>query len=190
MTQQISLQQLVAFLRRADRAALILGVVAVVVAYYGYTQYRESGEARDELSSIDSRFLVVDDDLEYLRDNDETPFLRERLEEARSKPELQGLPSKEEAGEFTSAIVSYAAALELPLNTFERSENSVLIGETEYPSIHHSMETQGNTRALNGLLQLVSAFPTAKVLELAINRVEGSETLWAMDMEFDVFYRE
>ena len=190
MNQKITLQQLVTLLRRTDRLVLILGLVAALAAYYGYTQYREAGEARDELSSIDNRFLVVDDDLQYMRDNDETPFLQQRLEEERAKPEIQGLPSKDEAGEFSSAIVSYAASLELPLSTFERSERSVLIGETEYPAIHHSMEAQGNTAALNGLLQLVSEFPTAKVLELAITRIEGSQAQWAMEMELDVFYRE
>lgn len=190
MNQRITIQQLVNLLRRADRLVLILGFAAVVAAYYGFTQYQGAGEARDKLSSIESRFQVVEDDLAYLRDNDETPFLQQNLEVERSKPEPQGLPSKEEAGEFGSAIVNYAAALELPLSTFERSEKSVLIGETEFPSIHHSMEAQGTTVALIGLLQLVSEFSTAKVLELAINRVEGSQTQWTMGMELDVFYRE
>ena len=190
MNQRITLQQLVTLLRRADRVALILGLVAVVAAYYGFTQYREVGEARDKLSSIESRVQVVEDDLAYLRDSDEAAFLQQNLEEERSKPEPQGLPPKVEAQEFSSAIVSYAAALELPLSTFERSEVSVLISEVEYPSIRHSMEAQGHSVALIGLLQLVSEFPTAKVLELEINRVEGSQTLWTLEMVLDVFYRE
>ena len=189
MNQRITLQQLVALLRRADRLALILGLLAVVAAYYGFSQYREAGEARDKLASIESRFQVVEDDLVYLRDNDETPFLQQNLEVERSKPEPQSLPSKDEAAKFSSAIVSYAADLELPLSTFERSEMSMLIGETEFPSIHHSMETQGNTVALIGMLQLVSEFPTAKVLDLVINRFEDSQTEWTMGLELDVFYR-
>ena len=190
MNQRITPRLLITWLRRADRLALILGLIAVLAAYYGYSQYREVGKAREKLASIESRFQVVEDDLAYFRDNDETPFLHQSLEEERSKPEPQSLPTKDEAGEFSSAMVSYAAALELPLSTFERSEKSVLIGETGFPSIHHTMEAQGNTIALIGLLQLVSEFPTAKVLELEIDRVEGSQTQWTMGMELDVFYRE
>ena len=188
MNQRITLQQLVTLLRQGDRVARILGLAAVVVAYYGFTQYQEVGEARDRLSSIESRVQVVEDDLVYLRDSDEATFLRQNLEVERSKPEPQSLPSKEEAGEFSSDMISYAGDQELTLGTFERSDESVLIGETEFPSIHHSMEAQGNAVALIGLLQLVSEFPTAKVLDLAINRVEGSQTEWTMGFELDVFY--
>jgi len=189
LNRQITLQQLVTLVRRADRLALILGLVAVLAAYYGYSQYREASEARDKLASIESRFQVVEDDLAYLRDNDETPFLQQNLEVERSKPELQGLPSKDEAAKFSLAIVNYAADLGLPLSTFERSEESVLIGETEFPSIHHRMEAQGDTVALIGMLQLVSEFPTAKVLDVVINRFEGSQNQWTMGLELDVFYR-
>lgn len=188
MNQRITLQLLVTLLRRADRVALILGIVAVAAAYYGFTQYREVGEARDKLSSIESRVQVVEDDLAFLRDSDEAPFLQQKLEVERSKPELQSLPSKEEAGEFSSAMISYAAAQDLTLGTFERSDETVLIGETEFSSIHHSMAAQGNTIALIGMLQLLSEFPTAKVLDLAINRIEGSQTQWTMGLELDVFY--
>ena len=132
---------------------------------------------------------MVRDDLAYLDANDQTAALQESLKIEQGKPEPKRLPSRDGAGEFSRAMVDYAAAQELPLATFDRVDTSVAIGEKEYASVRHSLEAQGSTAALTGLLRLADEFPTAKVLELVFTRVGGAPTNWAMSLHLDIFYR-
>ena len=188
MNQGITLRQLSTSLHRVDRLTLILGLVILIVAYAGFNQYKKATAAQEELSSLTGRIQVVQDDLAYFQANDETAALRQKLETERSKSPPQALPTQSAAREFSAKILSYAAEKGLPWTTFDRVDVSVPIGTKEFNSSHHSLEAQGSGDALSGLLQLVSEFPTAKVLELSFTR--GSDrSQWQMTMEMDVFYR-
>jgi hypothetical protein len=168
----------------------VLGLAIAVLAlgYFGYTQYLVATESRDELASLDGRFTVVDDDLAYLEANDETTSLQQRLDRELAKPAPQALPSQAAVGEFSNALFGYAAVQGLSFTTFDKIDTSVSIGDTAYPSLRHSLEAQGTGQAQTGLLQLISQFPTAKVLDLVFTR-SGNPTEWHMRLELDVFYR-
>lgn len=189
LTQDLSLRQIVTWLLRTDRLALVIGLAALVLAYVGFSQYRGAGQAEAELAALEKRFRVAEDDLAYLLANDDTPTLKQNLEAERSMPESQTLPSRSEASDFSGAIVEYAAIKGLPLTTFDRTDTSVAISGKEFPSLRHSVEAQGPGATLEGLLQLVNEFPTAKVLELNLTRVAQARSQWAMALELDVFYR-
>lgn len=188
MNQNLSFRQLGVFLLRSDRLVLALAIAVLAAGYFGYTLYLGATESRDELSSLEGRFAVVDDDLAYLEANDETASLQERLDAELAKPAPQALPSQAAVGEFSSALFGYAAAQGLSFTTFDKVDTSVSIGDTAYPSLRHSLEAQGTGEAQTGLLQLISQFPTAKVLDLVFTR-SGNPTEWHMRLELDVFYR-
>ena len=188
LNQNLSFRQLGVFLLRADRLVLALTLAVIVASYFGYTLYIGATETREELASLEGRFTVVDDDLAYLEANDETASLQERLDAERAKPQPQALPSQAAVREFSNALFGYAAAQGLSFTTFDKIETSVSIGDTAYSSLRHSLEAQGTGEAQTGLLQLISEFPTAKVLDLAFTRA-GNPAEWHMRLEMDVFYR-
>jgi hypothetical protein len=188
MNQNLSIRQLGLFLAHADRLVLALVIAVLAAGGYGYTQYVEATESKDELASLEGRFTVVDDDLAYLEANDETTSLQARLNTERAKPQPQALPSPAAVGEFSSALLRFGAEQGLSFPTFDKIDTSVSIGDTAYPSLRHSVETQGTGEAQTGLLQLISDFPTAKVLDLVFTRA-GNPSEWHMRLEMDVFYR-
>ena len=185
MNQSLSFRQIGVFLLRADRLVLALTLAVLVTGYFGYTKYVAATETREELSSLESRFKVVDDDLAYFEANDETASLQARLAEERAKPQARSLPSQAAVSEFSSELFGYQG---LSFSTFDKSDTSVSIGDTAYPSLRHSVEAQGTGEAHTGLLQLISAAPTAKVTDLVFTR-SGNPTEWHMRLELDVFYR-
>ncbi len=188
MNRNLSFRQLGVFLLGADKLVLALIIAVLITGYFGYTKYVGATETREELSSLEGRFKVVDDDLAYLEANDETASLQARLDAERAKPQPQALPSQAAVGEFSNALFGYAAAQGLSFTTFDKTDTSVSIGDTAYPSLRHSLEAQGTGEAQTGLLQLIGEFPTAKVLDLVFTRA-GNPAEWHMRLEMDVFYR-
>ena len=185
MSKHLSLRQLGVILLRGDRLVLALTLAVLVTGYFGYTEYVGATETREELSSLQGRVKVVDDDLAYFEANDETASLQARLDSERAKPQPQSLPSQAAVREFSNSLLGYQG---LSFNTFDKVDTSVSIGETAYPSFRHSLEAQGSGEAQTGLLQLISEFPTAKVLDLVFTRA-GNPAEWHMRLEMDVFYR-
>ena len=185
MNQNLSFRQLGVFLLGADRLVLALIIAVLITGYFGYTKYVGATETREELSSLEARFTVVDDDLAYLEANDDTASLQARLDAERAKPQTQALPSQAAVGEFSNALF---ASQGLAFPTFDKTDTSVSIGDTAYPSLRHSLESQGTGEAQTGLLQLIGEFRTAKVLDLVFTRA-GDPTEWHMRLEMDVFYR-
>ena len=167
---------------------LALTLAVLVTSYFGYTEYVGVTETREELSSLEGRFKVLEDDLAYLEANDETDSLQARLAVERAKPQPQALPSQVDVQDFSNALFGYAATQGLSFSTFDKVDTSVSIGDTSYPSLRHSLEAQGTGAAQTGLLQLISEFPTAKVLDLVFTRA-GNPAEWHMRLELDVFYR-
>ena len=188
MNQNLSFRQLGVFLLGADRMVLALIIAVLITGYFGYTKYVGASEASEELVSLEGRFTVVDDDLAYLEANDETTSLQARLDAERAKPQPQTIPSLAAVGEFSNALVEYAAAQGLSFTTFDKTDTPVSIGDAAYQSLHHSLEAQGTGEAQTGLLQLISEFPTAKIQDLVFTRA-GNPAEWHMRLEMDVFYR-
>lgn len=189
MSNSISFRQLVALLLRADRVVLLLGIIVLLAAYAGFNQYRDAQAVKGELDDLSTRYRVTEEDLVFLQGNDEKPGLEQKLIEERAKPPPQALPTRGAASDFSGLIVSYPAEQQLTLTTFDRIDVSVPIGSREVPAIRHSMEADGETQALTGLLALIGDFPTAKIRELVFARSGGSEPRWHMTLSLDVFYR-
>ena len=160
----------------------------VLLANPRFFREGQVSNTREELSSLEGRFKVLEDDLAYLEANDETDSLQARLAVERAKPQPQALPSQVDVQDFSNALFGYAATQGLSFSTFDKVDTSVSIGDTSYPSLRHSLEAQGTGAAQTGLLQLISEFPTAKVLDLVFTRA-GNPAEWHMRLELDVFYR-
>ncbi|MCI0780006.1 MAG: hypothetical protein J4O03_02325 [Chloroflexi bacterium] len=186
--QQLTIRQLINLLRRVDRLSLILGLTIFIATYYGYSQYQLAGEMGEELDALERRFQVVQDDLAYLEANDETAALNATLEREKAQPQPVSLPTRDQAQVFSADIVAYAAGQQLPLTTFDRIETLVPVGKQEFPTLHHSVQTEGSREALTGILQLIGEFPSARVLDLVFSRVGGGQDRWLMAMELDVIY--
>ena len=188
MNQSINLGQLGALLRRVDRLTLMLGLVILIAAYFGFNEYREATAGQEELSTLTGQMRVVQDDLAYGQANDETASLRQQLEGERSKPQSEALPTQPAARNFSDNIFSYAAENGFPWTAFGRVDASVPIGAKEFSAIHLSLEAQASGEALSALLRRMDEFPTAKVVELSFSR-SGDRSQWQMTMEMDVFHR-
>ena len=190
MNQSISLRALGTLLLRADRISLVLGIVVLLAAYAGFTQYRQAEETGEELTALENQYKIIEDDLAYIQD--EKPGVEQKLIEERAKPPPQSLPSGAQAADFSAAVLSYADEQGLQLNTFDRTDVSVPIGSREVPSFRHALEAEGEIQALTGMLQLVLDFPTvptAKITELVFTRSDGGEGPWQMTLKLDLFYR-
>lgn len=208
----MTFSQVRAWLIQADRLTLILVLCVLLSAFIGWSLYRGTPdfpglpqrqgtpdlpglpqrqgltELREELAAMKSRLKVVNDDLAYLEANDETASLQATLNEELAKPKPQALPSQAAVGEFSNTLFEYAASQGLSFTTFDKIDTSVSIGDTAYSSLRHSLEAQGTGQAQTGLLQLISEFQTAKVLDLVFTR-SGDPTEWYMRLELDVYYR-
>lgn len=188
MNPQLSVRQLGNLLLRVDRISLILGLTIFIATYYGYSQYQQAGQMRDERDALEKRLQVLQDDLAYLEANDETAALIATLDSEKEQPEPPSLPTLDQAQVFSADVVAYAAGQQLPLTTFDRTETLVPVGDKEFPTIRHSVEAEGSTDALTGLLQLVGEFPSAQVRDLVLSRIGGGPDQWLMVMELDVIY--
>jgi len=188
LIQRLTVRQLINLLLRVDRISLILGLTIFIASYYGYSQYQQAGVVGEELDALESRFQVVQDDLNYLEANDETAALNATLETEKAQPQPLSLPTRDQAQSFSADVVAYAAGQQLPLTTFDRTDTSVPVGDQDYPTLHHSVQAEGTRDALTGILRLIGEFPSAKVRDLVFSRVGGGEDQWLMAMELDVIY--
>ena len=188
MIQRLTVRQLINLLLRVDRISLILGLTIFIASYYGYSQYQQAGVVGEELDALERRFQVVQDDLNYLEANDETPALNATLERERAQPLPLSLPTRDQAQVFSADVVAYAAGQQLPLTTFDRTDSVIPVGNKEFPTLHHSVQAEGSRDALTGILQLIGEFPSAKVRDLVFSRVGGGQDRWLMAMELDVIY--
>jgi hypothetical protein len=120
MNQRITLRQLKALLR------LETGLVALVVVLgaVGFSLSQQATKSRTEQTKLSRQLATVSQNLKGLQSNDPKPALISRLERLKSMPESQALPSRQQALELSPAVVVYAAAQGLQLNTFDTVQAS------------------------------------------------------------------
>ena len=112
---------------------VLLGLV-LVVAVAGYILYQQVGDADNEKLELKRQLATVGDDLAYLKANNSTVALEEELEQLQSKPEPKSAPSRLEALEFSTAMVTFAEGNKLRLTTFNTAKTSASRGGTEVVS--------------------------------------------------------
>lgn len=186
MNLRLSLDQL-RILRRPETALVVLILVVAVAWLY---LDRQNKDPKAEVSGLDRSLQVSRDDLKFLDENYTLEALEKELEQLKSAPRPASLPSRQDALNFSSQLLTYATEQGLPLSTFDISEASAKVASGEYPVVRYSITTRGNLEPLVGSLKLLQDFRTATVQTLRFTRVAAAESQWEMRLELDVFHQK
>lgn len=181
-------------LKSLARLEVGLAGLVLVLAVFAYNLYQEAQDAQDEKAVQEHDLSVLRDDLFYFESNNDKEKLLEELGQLTSSPAPQSLPPYRVALSLGNAITEYARSEDLPLTGFDRLDFVTILEETEYSAIKFTVTAVGDEKRLTGMLDLLSAFPTANVRTLEFIRPlavdeDARAGTWQMTLNVDVIYR-
>ena len=170
------------------RLETVLVALVLVTAIAAYMVRQQAQGALEDEVALERQVRAARDDIAARAVTFDPTGLQAELEQLQATTQTLSLPTRQEARQFRSAMVAFAAAKSLRL-TVRLTENSVAVGDKEYPSVHYSIIARGASESLVEALNLLKEenFRTAAVRSLELSRQSGQ---WELILELDVLYQE
>ncbi len=184
------------------RIETALTAIIVIAAVAGVYLFLERAGAREEVSDIEKRYALAEDDLAALqqeaarrtetvtRKTEELALGQEESKARETSMAQQALTPRTEALGLSARLIAFAAERDLALAPYEWSEGPVPVGGVEFPAISYSMVAKGTPGPLIGIVDIVGAVLAANIETLEIERDPDDTDLWIMKLDLVAPYRE
>ena len=140
---------------------------------------------RGDVAAMSKRKRLKADELalkeeELLLGNEEL-----KVEELAPHPALATLA---EARDFSGRLVSYAAAQDLTIGSFEQAQKTASVGAVDYPAFGYTLAVQGPPEPVIDMLDILHEIGGSRIEALELTRSVEDDSPWDMSLSISVIY--
>lgn len=162
---------------------VVAGVIVVLVLAAGAGAvylFRERADSREELARVYAERDLLRGDVEAMSE-------RKRLK-ADELARHPALATPAEARDFSGRLVSYAAAQDLTIGSFEQAQKTASVGAVDYPAFGYTLVVQGPPEPVIDMLDILHEIGGSRIEALELTRSVEDDSPWDMSLSISVIY--